>query len=95
MGSPSCQRIVILSANRNRNRFTEPNSVRIGIGIVPEIQNLQIGIGIIFANNSKIRDVYFFLKKKSKNFSILTLMYFSFEKFTGQPKPFNIRIRYS
>ena len=30
------------------NRFAEPTSVRIGIGIVCESQNLQIGIGIVF-----------------------------------------------
>ena len=54
----SDQRIVIFPANRNRNRFTEPTSVQIGIGIVWEFQNMRIGIGIIFvrwevfANNS-------------------------------------------
>ena len=37
----SDQRIVIFPANRNRNRFEEPTSVRIGIGIVHEFQNLQ------------------------------------------------------
>ena len=42
-------RIKRLSCNmRNRNRFAEPISVRIGIGIVCEFHNLQIGIGIIF-----------------------------------------------
>ena len=44
----SDQQIVIFPANRNRNRFWEPTSVQIGIGIVREFQNLQIGIGIIF-----------------------------------------------
>ena len=59
----SDQRIVIFPANRNRNRFAEPTSVRIGIGIVREFQNLRIGIGIIFvrwevfANNSRIPDI--------------------------------------
>ena len=32
----SDQRIVIFPANRNRNRFVEPRSVQIGIGIVHE-----------------------------------------------------------
>ena len=36
----SGQRIVIFPANRNRNRFAEPTSVGIGIGIVCEFQNL-------------------------------------------------------
>ena len=44
----SDQRIVIFPALRNRNRFAEPTSVQIGIGIVCESQNLQIGIGILF-----------------------------------------------
>ena len=44
----SDQQIGIFPANRNRNRFVEQTSVRIGIGIVCESQNLQIGIGIIF-----------------------------------------------
>ena len=43
----SDQGIVIVPANKNRNRFAEPTSVRIGIGIVCEFQNLQIGIGMI------------------------------------------------
>ena len=65
----SVQQIVIFPANRNRNRFAEPTSVQIGIGIVREFQNLGIGIGIlfvsweIFANNSQIPDIYFFSKK--------------------------------
>ena len=60
------QRIVVFPANRNRNRFAEATSVRIGIGIVCEFQNLRIGIGIrfirweIFANNSQIPDIFFF-----------------------------------
>ena len=45
----SDQQIVNFPANRNRNRFAEPTSARIGIGIVHEFQNLLIGIGIIFA----------------------------------------------
>ena len=67
--SSSDQRIVTFTANSNSNRFTEATSVRIGIGIVHEFQNLQIGIGIIFvrwevfANNSQIPDIYFFSKK--------------------------------
>ena len=36
----SDQRIVIFPANRNKNRFAEPTSVQIGIGIVFEFQNL-------------------------------------------------------
>ena len=61
----SDQRIVIFPANRNRNRFAEPTSVRIGIGIVRESQNLRIGIGIIFvrwelfANYSRISEIFF------------------------------------
>ena len=65
----SDQKMVIFPENRNRNRFAELTSVRIGIGIICEFQNLQIGIGIIFvrwevfANNSQIPDIYFFSKK--------------------------------
>ena len=44
----SDQRIVIFPAKRNRNRFAEPTSVPIGIGIDREFQNMRIGIGIIF-----------------------------------------------
>ena len=67
--------------------------MQIGIGIVCEFQNLQIGIGTIyvrwevFANNSQIPDIYFFSKFFSKNFFFLTLIYFSFDKLTGQTKP--------
>ena len=63
--------MVIFPANRNRNRFAEPSSVRIGIGIVREFQILRIGIRIIFvrwevfANNSRIPDIFFSLKKMS------------------------------
>ena len=59
-------RIVIFPANRNRNRFAELISVQIGIGIVREFQNLQIGIGKIFvtwevfANYSRIPEIYIF-----------------------------------
>ena len=35
----SDQRIVNFPANRNRNRFAEPTSIRIAIGIVREFQN--------------------------------------------------------
>ena len=51
--------------NRNRNRFAEPTSVQIGIGIVCESKNLQIGIGIIFVkwelfvNYSQISEIFF------------------------------------
>ena len=44
----SDQRIIIFPANRNRNRLAESSSVQIGIGIVCEVQNLQIGLGIVF-----------------------------------------------
>ena len=44
----SDQRLVIFPGNRNMNRFAEPTSVRIGIGIVSEFQKLQIGLGIKF-----------------------------------------------
>ena len=63
----SVQRIVIFPVNRNRNRFAEPASVWIGIGIVHESQNMRIGIGIIFvwwevfANYSQIPEIYFLL----------------------------------
>ena len=57
------------------NRFAEPNSVRIGIGIVREFQNLQIGIGKIFvrrevfANNWQIPDIYIYsIKCLKKSF---------------------------
>ena len=56
----SVQQIVIFPANRNKIRFAELTSVRIGVGIVSEFQNLPIGIGIVlvrrevFANNSRI-----------------------------------------
>ena len=52
-------------ANKNRNRFAEPLSVRIGIVIVCESKNLRIGIGIIFvrwelfANYSQISEIFF------------------------------------
>ena len=65
----SDQRIVILPANKNRNRFAEPTSVQIGIGIVREFKNLRIAIGIIFVrwevftNNSRIPDISFSQKK--------------------------------
>ena len=64
----SDQQIVIFPADRNRNRFAEPTSVQIGIGIVCTLQNLQIGIEMIFVrweiftNNSQIPDIYLFSK---------------------------------
>ena len=103
------QRIVIFPANRNR--FTEPTYVRIGMGVVRESQNLRIGIWIIFvrwelfANYSQIS-----LKKNSLILYIyiyffFTLIYFSLEKLTGQTNHsgiyahslniFPIKIRYS
>ena len=104
------QQIVIFSANRNRNRFAGP-SVRIGIGIVPEFQNLQIGIGIIFvrweefANYSQIPEIYFSFLFSKKIF-FLTIIYFFHWKFLPGKQShsdihphslyiFNIRIRYS
>ena len=42
------QRKFIFPTNRNRNIFAEPTSVQIGIGILCELQNLQIGIGKLF-----------------------------------------------
>jgi hypothetical protein len=68
----SDKRIVIFPANRNRNRFAEPTSVRIGIRIVREFQNMGIGIIFVrwevFANNSRQPHIYFFLKKLSDFF---------------------------
>ena len=75
------------------NRFAEPTSVRIGIGIVREFQNLQIGIGIIFvrwevfANYSRIPEIFFLSNMFLTFLFLLTLIYFSFEKLTGQTKP--------
>ena len=77
----SDQQLVIFPANRNRNRFAEPTSVRIEIGIVCEFQNLQIGIGIIFvrwevfANYSQIPEIFFFSIFFSKNILFLTPIY--------------------
>ena len=62
------KRIVIFPANGNRNRFAEPTSVQIGIGIVCEFQNLRIGKGIIFdrweefANYLQIPENLFFFQ---------------------------------
>ena len=42
------QQIVIFPGNRNRNRFTEPTSVQIGIEIFFLILKLQTGMGIVF-----------------------------------------------
>ena len=81
----SDQRIVIFPANRNRNRnrFAELTSVRIGIGIVCELQSLRIRIGIIFVrwevsvNNSRIPKIYFFSKNCQKNsFSWLLYIFY-------------------
>ena len=79
----SDQRLVIFPANRNRNRFAEPTSVRIGIGIVCEFQNLGIGIGIIFvrwevfATYSQIPEIYFISIFFFKTFFfLLTCNYF-------------------
>ena len=70
--SNSDQQIVIFPKNGNRNRFAEPTSLRIGIGIVCEFHNLQIGIRIIFVrwevlvNYSQIPNIYFLSKKCQK-----------------------------
>ena len=64
--SNSDQQIDIFPANRNRNRFAEPTSAGIGIGMVCEFQNMQIGKGItfvrweVFANYSQIPKIFFF-----------------------------------
>ena len=77
----------------NRNRLAEPTSVLIGIGIVCEFQNLRIGIGIIFvrwevfANYSRIPKIFFLSNFFLIFLFLLTLIYFSFEKLTGQTKP--------
>ena len=76
------QRIVIFPANRNRKRFAKPTSVQMGIGIICEFQNLQIGIWTIFvrwevfANSSQIPDIYFFPKKLKKKIFFLTPIFF-------------------
>ena len=107
----SDQRIVIFPANRNRNRFAEPTSVRIGIGIVREFQNLRIGIGIIFvrwevfANYSRIPEIFFFSNFVSKNIFSWLLYICNLKDLLGKQSHskihayslsiFNIIIRYS
>ena len=84
------QQIVIFTANRNRNRFTEPTSVQIGIGIVCESQNLRIGIGKIlvrwelFTNYSQISEIFLSLIYYFNNFFFLTLLYFSLKNLPGK-----------
>ena len=62
--------IVNFPAKRNRNRFAEPTSVRIWIGIFRRFQNLRIGIGMVyvrwevFANYSQIPEIYIYSQKK-------------------------------
>ena len=86
----SDQQIVIFPANKNRNRFAQPPSVRIGIGIVCEFVNLLIGIGIIFvrwkvfANNSRIPDIHFFSKKFLKNYFSWLLYFFHLKNLPGK-----------
>ena len=36
--------ILVFLANRNRNTIAEQNSVKIGLGIVFKLKNLQIGV---------------------------------------------------
>ena len=85
----SDQRMVIFPANRNRNRFAEPSSVQIGIGIVLEFQNLRIGIGIVivrwevFANYSRMHKIIFFCIIFSLKFFSFVPFIFSFEKLTN------------
>ena len=104
-------KIGIFTTNRNRNWFAEPTSEQIGIGIVCELQNLQIGIGIIFvewdvfANYSQITEIFFSLKLFSKNIFFLTGIYLYFNNLLCKQHHgdihayslyiFNIRIRYS
>ena len=93
----------------NRNRFAEPTSVRIGIRVVRELQNLRIGIGIIlvicicklFMNYINIF-LFYLIKKKVV---LLTLTFFVIWKTYWANKAivkymhilyiFNIRFRYS
>ena len=94
----SDQWIVIFTANRNRNRFAEPTSVQIGIEIVCELQNLWIGIGIIFvrwevfAKNSQIPDVFFSLKNFLK-ISISWLFYIFSHRMPLYFIPVSVRVR--
>ena len=67
----SDQQIVIFPANRNRNRFAEPSYVQIGIGIVCEFQNLQIGIGIVFVKWEIFKN---YSQMPKINFSVLVAM---------------------
>ena len=62
----SVHQIVCFSlANRHRNRFAQPTSLQIKIGMVRKLQNFQRGIGIVFvrqevfANYSQIPDIFF------------------------------------
>ena len=72
------QQIVIFPANGNRNRFMEPSSLRIGIGIIFVRWE-------VFANYSRISEIYFF-SYFCNNLFFLTLIYFSFVKLTRQKK---------
>ena len=71
----SDQQIVIFPMNRNRNRFAEPTSVQIGVGIASEFQNMRIGIGIIlvtweaFANYSRMPKIFSSKYFPKKSFS--------------------------
>ena len=86
----SDQRIAIFSANRNRNRFAKPSSVQIGIGIVREVQNLQIGIGIVFVrwevftNYSQIPKINLFLYYFLSNIFFLILIHFLLKNLQGK-----------
>ena len=86
-------------------------SVQIGIGIVREFQNLQIGIGIIFirwevfANNSQIPFIFFFSKNVQNFFLLYSYIFFHLKNWPVKQSNseiyayslfiFNIRIRYS
>ena len=84
------QWIVIYPAIRNRNRFAEPTYVWIGIGLVREFHNWQIGIWIIFvrwevfANNSGIPDISFFPKNFKKNSFSWILYIFHLKNLPGK-----------
>ena len=65
----SDQQIVIFPANRSRNRFAEPTSVQVGIGII-------FVRGEVFANDSQIPYFYFFFKKFLKTSFLDSFIFF-------------------
>ena len=88
----------------------EPTSLRIGIGIIREFQNMPIGIKKIFirlevfANNLQIPDICFFSHFFFKYFFIDSYIFFYLKNLPGKQSHteickyslsiFNIRIRY-